>query len=248
MISKSLIQFSVEGQGCVPSLSFDLRPNYGEGNEDNGDLLQKVPCRHCYTQCPQPCCRPPPTTPLLATTGHSWASLGQSLVGSWYTQGSACALQESVSPVLCKFWWLYGELMVTSSKRAYAIPRFTALRVPALATVHRLLIPPQETPKYSSVSVSGRSLGPGTHKVCLSPLSISGNMGFDSKWDFALLLSCWGFSFALERGISPQSYASAMQPLLWCHTAELLIDKFRLELKKVGKTTTTFRYDLNQIP
>ena len=29
---------------------------------------------------------------------------------------------------------------------------------------------------------------------------------------------------------------------------ELLISKFRLKLKKVGKTTRTFRYDLNQIP
>ena len=29
---------------------------------------------------------------------------------------------------------------------------------------------------------------------------------------------------------------------------ELLIAKFRLKLKKVGKTTTSFRYDLNQIP
>ena len=28
---------------------------------------------------------------------------------------------------------------------------------------------------------------------------------------------------------------------------ELLIDKFRLKLKNVGKTTRTFRYDLNQI-
>ena len=28
---------------------------------------------------------------------------------------------------------------------------------------------------------------------------------------------------------------------------ELLIAKFRLKLKKVGKTTTTFRYDINQI-
>ena len=37
MISKSLIQFSVNLQGCVPSLLFDLRPNYGGGNEDNGD-------------------------------------------------------------------------------------------------------------------------------------------------------------------------------------------------------------------
>ena len=29
---------------------------------------------------------------------------------------------------------------------------------------------------------------------------------------------------------------------------ELLIDKFRLKLKKVGKTAKPFRYDLNQIP
>ena len=29
---------------------------------------------------------------------------------------------------------------------------------------------------------------------------------------------------------------------------ELLIAKFRLKLKKVGKTTISFRYDLNQIP
>ena len=53
--------------------------------------------------------------PLPETPGHSLASLGQSLVGSlllspgsWCTRVSVCALQESVSPVLCKFWWLYG--------------------------------------------------------------------------------------------------------------------------------------------
>ena len=114
MLSKSSIQFSVDGMGCVPSLLFDLRPNYGRGNEDNGDLLQKVPCMHCCTQPPNPAaghCRPPPQP---EPPGHSWACLGQSLVGSlllspgsWCTQGFVCALQKSVSPVLCKFWWLY---------------------------------------------------------------------------------------------------------------------------------------------
>ena len=54
ILSESLIQFSVDGQGWVPSLLFDLRPNYGGGNDDNGDLLQKVPCVHCCTQCPDP--------------------------------------------------------------------------------------------------------------------------------------------------------------------------------------------------
>ena len=35
MLSKSLIQFSVDGWDCVSSLLFDLRPNYGGDNEDN---------------------------------------------------------------------------------------------------------------------------------------------------------------------------------------------------------------------
>ena len=63
---------------------------------------------HCCAQCPDPA-----ATITHASAGDSWASLGQSLAGSlllspgsWCTQGSVCALQESVSPVLCKFWWL----------------------------------------------------------------------------------------------------------------------------------------------
>ena len=45
MLSKSLIQFSVDGWGCVPSLLFVLRPNYDGGNEGHVDLLQNVLCR-----------------------------------------------------------------------------------------------------------------------------------------------------------------------------------------------------------
>ena len=65
-------------------------------------------------------------------------------------------------------------LMATSSKRANAIPRSTSPRAPAPAAVHCWPVPPQETLKHSSFSVSVGSLGPGAHKVCLSPLSISG--------------------------------------------------------------------------
>ena len=97
MLSKSLIQFSVDGQSCVPSLLFDQRPIFGGGNEDNGDLLQKVPCIHCYTQCPQPCSRPLPT---LASAGDSWTLTGKS--GS-----SLFVPSKSLSSVLCKFWRLY---------------------------------------------------------------------------------------------------------------------------------------------
>ena len=65
--------------GAVSPLLFDLRPNYGGDNEDNGILLQKGPCVHCCTQSPQCHHRP---TPPPETPGHSQASLGQSLVGS----------------------------------------------------------------------------------------------------------------------------------------------------------------------
>ena len=106
MLSKSLIQFSVAGQGCVPSLLFNLRPNCGGGNEDHGTAVLGAP---------DPAAGHHRPTPLWETPGHSRASLGQSLVGSlllfprfWCTQVSICAFQESVSPVLCKFWRLCG--------------------------------------------------------------------------------------------------------------------------------------------
>ena len=58
------------GHNWATSLS-----NYGAGNEDNGDLHQRIPCMHCYTQCPQDCNKPPPTN---ACTGDSWTLLSKS--------------------------------------------------------------------------------------------------------------------------------------------------------------------------
>ena len=120
MFSKSLIQFSVDGWGCVPFILFDLRPNYGGGSEDNGNLLQKVHGCTAELSAPNPApglCQP---TPPLETPGHSQASLGQSLVGplrlfpgSWCTV-FVCSLQGSVSPVLykCRFYGgVYGNLL-----------------------------------------------------------------------------------------------------------------------------------------
>ena len=143
MLSKSLIQFSVGGWGCVPSLFFDLRPDYGGGNEDNGSLFKRSHVHTATLSAFNPAAGHHQPTPLPETPEHSWASLGQPLVespllflGSWCTQAFVCALQESVSPVLCKFWRLYGGLMETSSKRAYATPRPAAPRAPAPSAVH----------------------------------------------------------------------------------------------------------------
>ena len=52
MLSKSLIQFFLDGEDCVLSLLFDLRPNYHRGNDSNGDLLQKDLCKYCCIPCP----------------------------------------------------------------------------------------------------------------------------------------------------------------------------------------------------
>ena len=93
-------QVTVHGVARVRhDLATKLLLNYGGGNVDDGDLLQKIPCMYCSTQCPQPCSKPPATH--VDTPGHSQGSLGQSLVGSFLlgpgTQGSVCALQEYFS-------------------------------------------------------------------------------------------------------------------------------------------------------
>ena len=94
---------------------FDLKRNYGGGNEDNGDLLQKVPCTPRCTQSPQACSRP---LLIRTSTGDSWTptgksgsvSCGVSAPFSWvlvHTRFYLCP-SSVYFPVLCKFWWLYG--------------------------------------------------------------------------------------------------------------------------------------------
>ena len=76
MLSKSLIQFSVDGPCCVPSLLFDLRPNYGGGNEDSGDLLQKIPLLHSVPLTLQQATADPHLHwRLLDTHGQVWVRL-----------------------------------------------------------------------------------------------------------------------------------------------------------------------------
>ena len=82
MLSKSLIQFSVDGWFCVPSLLFDLRANYG------GEVMKimvtsfkrSLACTTTLSALNPRAgyCQP---TPLPEAPGHSWASLSQSLCG-----------------------------------------------------------------------------------------------------------------------------------------------------------------------
>ena len=96
-----------------------------------------------------------------ATTPFSWVLV--------HTSFCLCP-QESVSPVLSSHGSMVG-LMVTSSKRTYAIPKSAAPRAPAHAAGHCWPVPPQETLRHSSDSVCGL----GVRFVPFSGLSSSGD-------------------------------------------------------------------------
>ena len=51
---------------------------------------------------------PPLCWRLPGKSGSISVSVIAPFPGSWYTQVSVCALQESIYPVLCNFWQLYG--------------------------------------------------------------------------------------------------------------------------------------------
>ena len=138
MLSKPLTQFSVVGQGCVSSLLFDWRPSCGGCNENNGDLLPKVKCRLCCTQCPRPSAghrqpMPPPETP--GHSGQVWVSLWWGHCSFLLALGVHKVLFVPSKRLFPQSCVSSGDsmvgLMVTSSKRAYAIPRSTAPRAPA---------------------------------------------------------------------------------------------------------------------
>ena len=138
---------------------------------------------------------PCPHRRLLDTHKLVWLSLSWGHCSFLLVPGAhkVCLCPPRVCfPVLCKFWQLYGGLMATSSKSAYAIPKSVAPRAPVPVADHCQPVSPQGTLKHSSVSVSVGSLGPGIHKVCLSPLHISGR-----NTNSPFLPFCWNFSFAL---------------------------------------------------
>ena len=122
---------------------------------------------------------PPPETPKPSRPSLSQSLVGSLLFspGSWCAQGSVCVLQESVSPVLCKFWWLCGGVNGDLLQEGLCHTQVCCTQSFCPCGRPLLTVPPQKTIKHNSVSVSVGSLGPGAHKVYLSPLSFSGRHG-----------------------------------------------------------------------
>ena len=109
-LSKPIFQLSVDGRGLVPPSCLTLDQTMVRVMKIMMTSFKRSCASSVLFSSPDPladlCC----PTSLLKTPGHSQSSLYQSLVmslffspGSWCTQGFVCALQESISPVLCKF-------------------------------------------------------------------------------------------------------------------------------------------------
>ena len=149
-------------------------------------------------------------TPLLETPGHSRASLGQSLVGSLLfspgsrcTQDFVCALQESVSPILCKLWWLYGRVNGDLLQEGLCHTQVCCIQSPC----------PCGRPLLICTSAGDTQI-----QFLLSLCGVSGSWCAQGLFDPSerlwqiwslilkvispLLLPCWDFSFALGCGAS----------------------------------------------
>ena len=117
--------------------------------------------------------------PLLEIPGHSQASLDQSLVGSLllspgscWAQRFVCAIQEYVSPVLCKFWWLCGGVNGDLSQEGFCHTEVCCTQSPCPCSKPLLTCTStgdSQTLKGRSGSVSVGSLHPGAHKVLFEP-------------------------------------------------------------------------------
>ena len=161
MFNKSLVQVSVDWLGCVSSLLFDLRPNYGGGNEDNSDLLQKILCMHC---CTLPLTQQQATTdPCLCwrlpdTHGQVWVSLLWGHCSFLLGAGAHKFLFVTSKCLFPQFFISSGGsvlgLMENSFKWVYATPMSAAPIALVPVAVHCWSVPPQETLKHSKAGLA----------------------------------------------------------------------------------------------
>ena len=151
---------------------------------------------------------------LLNTHGQVWVSLlwGSLLLspGSWCTQSFVCALQESVSPVLCKFWQLYCG--VNGNHLPRGLMQYPGLLYPKPLPLRQSTADLYLCRRHSNTVLS-QSLWGLWVLVAQGLFEPSERLwqvwGLILNVTLPLLPSCWGFSFALRHGVSPQSCSSA---------------------------------------
>ena len=129
--------------------------------------------------------------------------------GSWYAEGFVCALQESVFPVLCKFWQLHGRINGDLLQEGLCHTQVYCIQSPC--PCGRPLL--TNTSSGDTQTQFSQSLW-GLRSWCAQGMFETSEhlwwvWGLILNMLLPLLPSCWGFSFALGCGISPQSHSSA---------------------------------------
>ena len=195
------------------------------------------------------------STPSPETPGHSQASLGVSCgvtghffqvlmhTGFFVCLFVFCALQETVSQSCVSSGGSMVGLMVTSSKRAYAISRSAVPRAPDPVAVHCWPIPPQETLRHGSVLVPvGVSGSWGAQGMFEPTESLWWVWGLILKVILPLLPSCCDFSFDLGHGVSPHRRSSTTEPHNTTSNAEEAeVEQFYEDLTRPSRTNTQKR-------
>ena len=147
-----------------------------------GNLLQKIPCMYCYTQCPQPYGRHPLSDPCLPwrlldthwqvrvrpLCGHCSFLLGPGVHKVLFVSA------KSLFPSPCKVWQLYDGINGDLLQEGLCHTQVCCTQSPC----------PCGSPLLTGTSTGDAQTqfclsfcvapGPGVHKVCLNPLNISG--------------------------------------------------------------------------
>ena len=184
---------------------------------------------YCYTQCPQPCSRPPWTH---GSAGDSWKFPGKS--GSVSCGGHCsfplgpgehrvflCPLRVYF-PVLCMFWQLYGGVNGDLLQEGLCHIQVCCTQSPCPCGSPLLTHSSIGDAQTQFVSASVTSLGPGVHKACLSAWASLAGMGFDSKHEFApptvllgFLLCPWTWDISSKKFQCGTATAPAPTVFLW---------------------------------
>ena len=132
---------------------------------------------------------------------HSSGSVSVGDSGFWCTQDFVCAIQESVSPFLCKFWWLYGGVNCNLLKEGFCYTQVCSTQGPCPCSRPLLThTSTGDTQTLKGRSGSGSVESPGMHKVLSEPSEhLWPVWGLIVNAISPLLPSCCGF--ALGHGV-----------------------------------------------
>ena len=163
-------------------------------------------------QCPRPAAGHRCPVLLPGTPGHSRESLHPCLVGSlllsfgsWCTQGFVCVLQEPVSPVLCKFWQICGRVNGDVFQKGLCHTQIYCTESPCpcpCSSPQLTCTSAGDTQTQFWLNLCGFSVSWCTQGLFQSSECHWWVWGLILNMISPLLLSCWGFSFAIEHGVS----------------------------------------------